>query len=330
MYDSTSDIVMVNGRLMTMADARVQVNRHDRHYASSVFEGIRSYEAGVWRLRDHMERLLRSCAAYRLDIPYSVDDLCQMTMDTLRANNRTVAYIRPHVGRGINPATGSGLKVFPKGVAIDTHIMTESWSGYVPLDEETKSATVLVTNWERPPKAVAPGQAKGASLYAFGTLARLEAEDVGAHEALLIGRDPADHENRYVLDGSGQNLAIVVDGCLITPNPERWNILGGLTLDLFLNQLSWDDVTPWRYGNITIDQLLRADEVMLFGTASEICPVGRIKRWVGTALYETKIRDGYPGPIYRRLREQFDRIVGGKNQAYAHLLTPHKQTVGAS
>lgn len=167
---------------------------------------------------------------------------------------------------------------------------------------------------------------KGAAGYgALSQLAKLEANDAGASEGLLRGYDPDPDADIHVVDGSGMNLLIVERGRIITPDPERWNILRGFTMQFVCAELLDRMRMPWSYGDITPQRLLNADEVFLTGTATEVTPVTLIKTWVadgrGRHLDEFEIGRGVPGPITEQIASLYKDAVHGRIEQYQSNIT---------
>jgi branched-chain amino acid aminotransferase len=277
-------------------DARVHVSTHALHYGSSVFEGIRCYETAdgpaIFRLRDHMARMLQSCKLMRMDpVPHSVDDLVQLSLDLVRRNGQPSCYLRPMIYRGEGP-----LGVNPMNSPIDLTIMSFAWGQYLGEGAVENGVDVCISSWRRIDSASMQPMGKIGGQYVNSQLASIEAKHGGFTEGILLDI------NGHVAEGAGQNVFLVIKGELWTP-PEWSSILPGITRDTVLT-LAGELGIPVRVDKVSREMLHIADEVFLTGTASEITPVRAIDRLV--------VGHGKPGPLTRQLQEQFFGIVHGR------------------
>lgn len=315
----------VDGQLVPLSAATHSMFDHVTSYGSSVFEGIRAYDEltpdgqptgrrNVWLLREHIARWRRSAAAYRMTYSYTDDELVAAVLDVL-AHNEGQNYIRPVVFRG------DGLGVDPTNVPVRVAIGTVTWGKYVSKHLHHDGASALVTSLIRPPTRMFPGFAKGAPGYgAWSQLAKLEANAAECSEGLLQGED--EKGNRYIVDGSGMNLGIVQSGLIYMPNPEQWNILGGLTADWLMHGTIGTDRILVIDRAPTLPDLLGSDEVFLTGTATEVTPVTLVKyRIAEDTLVPQEIGNGHAGPVTIKLAATLQRGSRGQSLVYQKYLT---------
>jgi len=277
--------VWLNGELVQREEAKISVFDHGLLYGDGVFEGIRSYNGRVFRLKEHIRRLFDSANGIRLAIPLAADELAKAVADTLQANGLADAYIRVVVTRGagtlgLDPNRCSSPTVF---------IITDKIVLYPPELYENGLEIITAATMRNHPNAVNP-RLKSLN-YLNNILAKIEAIDAGTLEAVMLN-----HQG-FVAECTGDNLFIVRDGALFTP-PIAAGILEGITRDEII-AIAGDFGIKVREENLTRHDLYVADECFLTGTAAEVVPVVRIdKRTIG---------DGRPGPVTKRLAEEFHR-----------------------
>lgn len=298
------DYIWMNGKMTPWADANVHVLSHSLHYGSGVFEGIRCYKdpdsdrSFVFRLRDHMERLHRSAKIAAIDLPYSVDELCVATVETIRANNLPACYIRPLVFRGYGV-----MGVDPTGAPTDVIIACWPWDAYLGEEALANGVAVGVSSWRQRSINAIPPAVKATASYFNSLMAKLEAKEHGYAEAILL------NEQGLVCEGSGENLFVVRDGILSTP-PLSDGVLEGITRDTVLTIAS-ELAIPAGEESLTRSDLYIADEVFMTGSAAELTPIGSVD---GRTI-------GKPGPITRRLQDRFFDIAYGRAPEYSGWLT---------
>jgi len=277
--------VWLNGKLVDREDAKISVFDHGLLYGDGVFEGIRSYGGKVFRLKEHVRRLFDSAKGIRLAIPLAADELAKAVADTLQANGLKDAYIRVVVTRGVGT-----LGLDPNRCQSPTvFIITDRIELYPPELYENGLEIITAATMRNHPNAVNP-RLKSLN-YLNNILAKIEAIDAGTLEAVMLN-----HQG-FVAECTGDNLFIVRDGVLFTP-PISAGILEGITRDEIL-AIAEDFGIKVREENLTRHDLYVADECFLTGTAAEVVPVVRIdKRTIG---------DGHPGPVTKRLLEEFHR-----------------------
>ncbi|HET6440958.1 MAG TPA: branched-chain-amino-acid transaminase [Phycisphaerae bacterium] len=277
--------VWLNGKLVDREDAKISVFDHGLLYGDGVFEGIRSYNGRVFRLKEHIRRLFDSANGIRLAIPLAADELAKAVADTLQANGLKDAYIRVVVTRGVgtlglDPNRCQSPAVF---------IITDKIVLYPPELYENGLEIITAATMRNHPNAVNP-RLKSLN-YLNNILAKIEAIDAGTLEAVMLN-----HQG-FVAECTGDNLFIVRDGVLFTP-PIAAGILEGITRDEII-AIAGDFDIKVREENLTRYDLYVADECFLTGTAAEVVPVVRIdKRTIG---------NGHPGPVTKRLLEEFHR-----------------------
>ena len=293
--------IWMNGTLVDWADARVHVLSHGLHYGSSVFEGIRAYDAdggtAVFRLDDHLARLERSAAMYYMPLPYSREELRAAVHQVIAANGLGGCYIRPIALRGYGV-----MGLFPLEAPVDVAVAAWEWGAYLGEESLRTGIRAKIASWRRIGSTTIPATAKAGGQYLNSILAKIETHKAGYEEALLL------NEAGYVADGSGENLFIVRDGALVTP-PLQASILEGITRASII-QLAADEGIPVVEREVARAELYTADEVFVTGTAAEVCPVREVD--------DHPI--GAPGPVTRRLQDRFFAAVAGRDPRSAEWL----------
>jgi branched-chain amino acid aminotransferase len=285
----------MNGKLVAWEDARIHIGSHVIHYGTSVFEGIRCYKtpmgSRIFRLEDHIRRLEDSAKVYRMEIPYSRQELLDACVETIRANGFEECYLRPVVYRGMG-----GLGVNPLKNRVEVAIMTWAWGRYLGPEALEKGIDVCVSSWQRISPNSMPALAKTGGGYMNAQLIKMEAVLNGYTEGIALGVDG------LVSEGSGENLFVVRDGILYTP-PVASSILVGITRDTVLH-LAKDLGLEVREQPIPRALLYIADEVFFTGTAAEITPIRSIDK--------IPVGSGRRGPITKRLQDRFFGILRGE------------------
>ena len=298
------EYIWKNGEMVPWAQATTHVLSHSLHYGSGVFEGIRCYKdpdsdrSFVFRLRDHMERLHRSCKIAQMELPYTVDELCDATVEVIRANNLPACYIRPLAYRGYGV-----MGVDPSGAPLDVIIAVWPWDAYLGPDALENGVSVGISSWRQRSNNAIPPSMKSTASYMNSILAKLEAKQHGYAEAIML------NEAGLVCEGTGENLFIVRDGVLMTP-PLSDGVLEGITRDSVL-VIADELEIPAGEVSLSRSDLYVADEVFMTGSAAELTPIGAIDdRTVGK-----------PGEVTRRIQDRFFEIVYGKADEYRDWLT---------
>jgi branched-chain amino acid aminotransferase len=294
-----------NGQLIPWEQANIHVMSHVIHYGSSVFEGIRCYGqptgAAVFRLPEHMQRLIDSAKIYRMALPFSLDELCAAVVDVIEANGVAPCYIRPIALRGYGEIGVNGT-----GSPIDVFIANFPWGKYVAGGHG--GADVCVSSWNRLAPNTMPALAKAGANYMNSQLIRMEADINGYAEGIALD------VNGLVSEGSGENVFLVRNGVLYTP-PLANSALSGITRDSVLT-IARHLGLPVVEQSVPRELLYIADEVFFTGTAAEVSPIRSIDRIV--------IGDGTPGPISKQIADEFFGIANGLKPDRFGWLTPVK------
>jgi branched-chain amino acid aminotransferase len=292
-----------NGNLIPWEKAQIHVMSHVIHYGSSVFEGIRCYAqpqgSAVFRLPEHMQRMLDSAKIYRMPLPYSLDQLCSATVDLIEANGIAPCYIRPIALRGYGE-----MGVNPKGVPVEVYIANFRWGKY--FGSEHTGCDVCVSSWNRLAPNTMPGLAKAGANYMNSQLIRMEADVNGYSEGIALD------VNGNLSEGSGENLFLVRNGVIFTP-PLANSVLSGITRDSVLTIARHLGI-PVVEQALPRELLYISDEVFFTGTAAEVTPIRSIDR--------IQVADGEAGPITRQLADEFFGIANGLKPDRFGWLTP--------
>jgi branched-chain amino acid aminotransferase len=284
-FDDRDGFIWHDGALKPWRDAKIHVLSHALHYASCVFEGERAYGGEVFKLTEHSQRLIDSGRLLGFEIPMTLAEIEQATKDTLKANNIVDGYVRPVAWRGPEQ-----MGVAAQATKIHVAIATWQWPSYFSPEARLKGIRLHTSKWARPAPNTAPTKSKAAGLYMICTLSKHAAEAAGYDDALML-----DYRGQ-VAEATGANIFLCIDGELHTPTP-----------DCFLDGITRRTVIGFARGRqikvveraILPNELGRAQEVFLTGTAAEITPVGEI--------------DAHrfaPGAITKALMADFDKAVG--------------------
>ena len=294
-----------NGKFIHWDDAKIHVLSHVVNYGSAVFEGIRCYEtaqgSAVFRLREHMQRLLNSAHIYRMDVAFTLDSLCQACLDLVSVNKVSACYIRPIVLRGYGDAG-----VDPHGCPIEVYLACWAWGKYLGEEALRNGVDVCVSSWNRPAPNTLPQMAKAAANYMNSQLIRMEAKVNGYDEGIALD------VNGYVSEGSGENIFVVMNGTIYTP-PLANSALPGITRDSVVT-LCRELGFPVVEQMIPREMLYIADEVFFSGTAAEVTPVRSVDR--------VKIGSGSRGTVTKSVQEEFFAITSGKTPDRHGWLSP--------
>ncbi len=286
--------IWMNGEFVDWNDAKIHVLSHVVHYGSSVFEGIRAYSTSrgtaVFRLHDHVRRLYKSAKIYRMDYPYSHEQIYEACLETIRVNGLRECYIRPVVYRGYD-----SLGVDPSPCPVDVAIAVWEWGKYLGPEAIENGVEVCVSSWARIAPNTLPAMAKCGANYMNSQLIKLEAIARGCVEGIALD------SSGNVSEGSGENVFIVRDGSLITP-PFDASILPGITRNTVMT-LAQEMGIKVIESNIPRESLYIADEVFFTGSAAEITPISIIDK--------ISIGTGTRGPITKRLQDRFFEYLSG-------------------
>ncbi|MGL1956657.1 MAG: branched-chain amino acid transaminase [Colwellia sp.] len=293
-----ADLIWFNGELMPWKNATVHVMSHALHYGSSVFEGIRAYDTHqgtcIFRLKEHIDRLFDSAKIYRMNIPYTPEEVIQACKNAVKENNLKSAYLRPlaflgDVGMGLRP---------PTDAVADLMIAAFSWEAYLGAEAIENGVDVGVSSWNRLAPNTMPTAAKAGGNYLSSQLISMEAGRHGYTEGIAMDI------NNQISEGAGQNLFLVRRGVISTP-PGSASILQGLTRDsvfVLAKELGYEV----REETISREALYLADEFFMTGTATEIVPVKSVD---GIA-----VGTGSRGPITKALQDAFFGIFDGTTE----------------
>jgi branched-chain amino acid aminotransferase len=292
-----------DGEFIRWKDAQVHVLSHSMQFGSSVFEGIRCYKTpqgpAIFRLQDHLQRMLTSCRIYRIDLQYSIDDLVMACCQVVERNQIESCYVRPMVVRGYGAA---GMVPFDSPV--EMYVPCWPWGTYLGEGALENGIDACVSSWHRVAPNTIPAAAKIAGNYLGGQLIKMEALANGFGEAIALG------PGGMLSEGSGQNVFIVHGGTLYTP-PIDGTLLTGVTRSTILT-LATEAGVPVREQPLAREMLYAADEVFLTGTASEVTPVRSVDH--------ITVGSGKRGPVTKQLqREYLDIASGAREDRYGWL-----------
>ena len=301
-----------NGKWIKWDDAKLHVLSHVVSYGSAVFEGIRCYDTkqgpAIFRLREHIHRLYNSAKIYRMEIPFSPDEICNTACEVVQQNKLNACYVKPIVLRGYGE-----VGVNPLNSPIDVYMACWSWGAYLGPDALAKGVDIGVSSWTRIAPNTLPAMSKAAANYMNSQLIRMEASFNNYAEGIALDADG------HVSEGSGMNVFLVNDGVLYTP-PLATSILPGITRDTVV-KIAEDLGIPVKETVIPREMLYIVDEVFFVGTAVEITPIRSVDR--------IEVGKGVAGPITRKLQEEFFAITSGNKPDTHHWLTPVNAKVGA-
>lgn len=296
------DKIWMNGEFVNWDDAKIHVLSHVVHYGSSLFEGVRCYKtkkgSAIFRLQEHTARLFNSGKIYRMEIPFTGEQLNDAQMELVRINKLEDCYIRPVAYRGYD-----SLGVDPRSCPVDVAIAAWRWGKYLGPEALERGVDVCVSSWNRMRPNTFPAMAKCGANYMNSQLIKLEALSHGYVEGIAL-----DH-NGMVSEGSGENLFIVRNGALITP-PFSSSILPGITRRTVIHLAGVLGI-PVIERSMPREALYIADEVFFTGSAAEITPIATIDK--------IQIGGGARGPITQQLQEAFFDIVENGNDPYGYL-----------
>jgi len=301
-----------NGKFIPWSEATIHVAAHVVHYASCLFEGIRCYETphgpAIFRLKEHTDRLVNSSKIYRMELPYTREQLAQAMVELVRVNNTRHCYIRPVVFRGFGE-----MGVNPLKNPIEIYLLAWAWGKYLGDEALRQGVDVCVSSWQRIAPNTLPAMAKSAANYMNAQLIKMEAITNGYTEGISL--DASGH----VSEGSGENIFVIREGKIFTP-PLSASVLPGITRDSIIT-LAHEMGFAVSEQNIAREMLYIADEVFFTGTAAEVTPIRSVDRIV--------VGKGQPGPVTCALQERFLSIVQGKADDKYGWLTVCNQPVAA-
>ena len=294
-WDDTATKIWFDGNMVDWKDANIHVLSHVVHYGTSVFEGIRAYKndngVAVFRLKEHVQRLFDSAKIYKIEIPYTQEEVEEAILETVRVNDLNGCYIRPIVFKGYGE-----LGVDPSNCPVNVVIAAWEWGSYLGEEGMANGVDIGISSWRKPAPDTFPALAKCGANYMNSQLAKLEAIDNGYDEAIML-----DYEG-HVSEGSGENIFLVEGEKLFTPSMSSSN-LRGITRDSIMTiarDLGYEVVEEV----ISRERLYSADEVFFTGTAAEVTPIRSIDH--------RQIGIGRRGPISEKIQSAFFEIVEAK------------------
>ena len=301
--------IWMDGRMVEWRDAKIHVLTHTLHYGCGVFEGVRAYKTdsgtAIFRLQEHTERLINSAKILRMQIPFSQEAIMQAQVDVVRDNKLESCYLRPLSWIGSRK-----LGVSPKGNTIHLMVAAWPWGAYLGDEGIRHGIRVKISSYTRHHVNITMTQAKAVSNYTNSILANMEALDDGYDEAMLLDA------NGFVSEGAGENLFVVKNGVIYTPDLSA-GALNGITRNTVFH-ICKDLGIEVVQKRITRDEVYIADEAFFTGTAAEVTPIRELDRIaLGKDHYV-----GTRGPITEKIQSAFFDIVNGRNPKYAHWLTP--------
>jgi branched-chain amino acid aminotransferase len=295
--------IWMDGKFVDWKNAKIHVLTHGLHYATAVFEGIRCYNTrngpAIFRLEEHIKRLINSCKMYHMTLEYSDKELKEAIIETIKINKIKDCYIRPICYYGYGKM---GVNPLPNKVS--TSIALWNWEDHIHTLGK-KGMRVIVSSWTRIDSRSLPIHAKATANYANSALARIEAIKRGVDEAIMLNM------NGMVVEGTAENIFILKNEMLVTP-PLTSGALDGITRSSVLS-IAEDLGINFQIRDISRDELYHADEVFLTGTAAEIKSIGEIDKII--------ISNGKTGKIASKLQNNYYRIVHGNNEKFDKWLT---------
>ena len=308
-----AETIWMNGKWVPWDDAKIHILSHVAHYASSVFEGIRCYKTpkgpAIFRLDEHMDRLMFSAKIYRMETAFTRDQLRQAAIEVVSVNDLKECYIRPLIYRGYE-----SLGVNPFGSPVEVAIAAFPWGKYLGEDALTRGVAVKISSWHRFAPNTLPAMAKASANYMNSQLMKMEALVDGYVEAIALD------VHGFVSEGSGQNIFAVIKGELVTP-PTSSSILAGITRNTVIMQAQEMGLRV-REEIMPREMLYGADELFFTGTAVEVSPI--------TSVDRIPVGSGERGPVTQSLQEAFFKAVRGETPDRHGWLTPVPQPAGAA
>ena len=296
--------IWMDGEFVPWREAKVHVLTHTLHYGCGAFEGVRAYKTeqgpAIFRLPEHTRRLFNSAKILRMPMPFTEQALIDAQCEVVRQNQLSSCYIRPLVFIG-----AERLGVSPKGNRIHVIVAAWSWGAYLGEEGMARGIRVKTSSYTRHHVNITMTQAKAVSSYTNSILANMEALDDGYDEALLLDA------SGFVSEGAGENLFVVKDGVIYTPDLSA-GALNGITRNTVMH-IAKDLGIEVVQKRITRDEIYIADEAFFTGTAAEVTPIRELDR--------VSLGGGARGPVTERVQQAFFDIVNGRNAQYSHWLT---------
>ncbi len=293
-------------QFVPLAEAKIGILTHALHYGTACFEGIRGNwndeqeQLFLFRVKDHYERMLKGCRILKINIPYSADEMCQLTVKLVeKSGYREDVYIRPLAYK-----SSEAIGVRLHNLDDDFFIIVATLPAYLDAEKGVRCCT---SSWRRVDDTMIPPRGKITGIYVNSALAKTEANELGFDEAILLNHDG------HVSEGSGENIFLVLGGKLVTP-PSSDNILMGITRDTVMqlarNEMGIETVER----SVDRSELYVADEAFFTGTAAHVSPILEIDH--------RRIGNGEIGKVTKELQRLYFEVIKGKNPKYLHWCTP--------
>ena len=297
--------IWMDGELIDWDDANVHILTHTLHYGLAAFEGIRAYQRAngqsyVFRLREHVDRLFDTCKMCLLTPKFTKEQVMTACVDTLKHNGMTEGYLRPMVFLG-----EGAMGIYAPNNPVRTTVIAWKWGAYLGEDALKTGIRAKISSFARHHVNVSLAKGKISGQYTGSVIAKREAKFGGYDEAILLDC------SGYVAEGSGENIFIVKNGVLQTPDLSS-SVLEGITRDTVLT-LAREEGIPVHEGRLTRDQLWLADEAFFTGTAAEVTPIREVDN--------RPIGDGNVGPVTKRLQARYFDVVRGADTSHVEWLT---------
>ncbi len=298
--------IWFDGQLVDWEQATTHVLSHTLHYGTGAFEGIRAYPTpkgpAIFRLREHMERLHLSCKILMIDLPYSVDELCDAAVEVVKVNElENGCYLRPLVYLGYGE-----MGIYHLNSPVNTAIAAWPWGAYLGDEGVANGVRMKISSWIRHSPVAMPTASKTVGGYVNSSLAKVEAVKAGYDEAILLGHDG------HVSECTGENLFVVYGSSIVTPPPSEAGALRGITQNS-ITTIARDLGYEVSFEALRRDDLYAADEAFLTGTAAEVVPIASVDdRVVGA---------GQPGPVTKAVQATYFAAVRGTESRYENWLT---------
>ncbi len=295
--ESKSKYIWMNGSYVPWEDAKIHICSHVIHYGTGVFEGLRCYKTpkgpAIFRLSDHTNRLFNSAKIYRMEIPFTKEEINQATLELIKRNELDECYIRPIVYRGYKE-----LGVNPFSCPVDVALITWKWGKYLGPEALDQGVDVMVSSWNRMAPNTFPAMSKTCANYMNSQLIKMEALTYGFVEGIALDIFG------FVSEGSGENLFVVRNGIIFTP-PLHATILPGITRDTIIT-LARDLGYEVKETMMLREMLYLADELFFTGSAAEVTPIRSVDHIL--------IGNGRCGPVTKKLQQEFFAIIDLKRE----------------
>lgn len=302
--EAKSKFIWMNGKFVPWEDAKIHICAHVIHYGTGVFEGLRCYKtprgSAIFRLQDHTERLFNSAKIYRMEIPFTKEEINRTIVELIKKNELEECYIRPIVYRGYKE-----LGVNPFSCPVEVALITWKWGKYLGPEALEKGVDVMVSSWNRMAPNTFPAMSKTCANYMNSQLIKMEAVTYGFVEGIALD------VSGFVSEGSGENIFAVRNGIIYTP-PLHATILPGITRDTVIT-LARELGYEVRETSMLREFLYLVDELFFTGSAAEITPIRSVDK--------ITIGSGKCGPVTKRLQEEFFALIEGQKPDRYHWLT---------